>query len=83
VVIAVITFPCTPEGDVTDDVMYRSAATTIVKVTVPVTGTGEESVAVTVTTYDPPVLAAGVPEITPALLSVRPAGSKPEVRAYR
>src|SRR5579862_988584 len=63
--------------------MNRSAVMETVNVTLPVTGTGEESVAVTVTIYDPPVFAAGVPEMAPALLSVNPAGSRPELREYR
>ena len=53
-----------------------------VKVTLPVRGLAAESVAVTVTTYEPAVFAATVPVINPLdSMSVKPAGNTPAVNA--
>jgi hypothetical protein len=67
-----------------DELSTRPPLTVIVKLTVPVTGVLAESVAMTVKLYWPLVPNAGVPEMDPSELKVRPKGSGPEVgaRAY-
>ena len=63
-------------------VMNRPPAIVRLNVTEPVTGITAASVAVNVTVYSPAVFAAGVPAMAPvAAVSVRPAGSTPEVIA--
>jgi len=76
----------TPEtavkGPVLDEVITSPPRTWIWKLTVPVTGGVAESVAVTVNSEYPLVKRAGVPEIDPSELNLRPKGRTPEVRAY-
>ena len=65
-------------------VTVRTAAAWTAIVTIPVTdwGTGDDpSVTATATVWFPAVV--GVPESTPAVLSVRPAGSVPLTRFHK
>jgi hypothetical protein len=56
--------------------------TVMLRLALLVLGVGvSESVTVTVK-FDVPVLPLGVPEITPALLKLKPAGRLPEVTAH-
>jgi len=71
------------KGPVFDEVITRPPVTWIWKLTVPVTGMVAESVAVTVNSEYPLVFRAGVPEIDPSELNLRPNGRTPDVRAYR
>jgi hypothetical protein len=60
------------------EVMLRGDVMTIVNVTLSESAGLDVSVAVTVTVYDPPDSAPGVPDIAPAVID-NPTGSTPEV----